>query len=278
MSVIEEALAQPVGNLALCWRLARPDGVVLGYTSHDRNLRIDDVVYRATPGMTPSAVVQTEGLDGDSMAVEGVLDAASVTALDLSAGRWRGAAVEVLVCDWTDPAAWNLCLSRGRIGDVSRPAAGSSGAFRVELLTEIDLSNELLPLRLSPTCRNELGDRGCGVDLDGRRLDGVVIEGLGSRIRLAVALEDPSDFEMGWVRFLSGPLCGIDRQIAVVESDELVIDGDLPAVAFQGVRVRLTPGCDKRLSTCAQRFGNVRMFGGEPHLPGTDALVRYARS
>lgn len=278
MSAIEEALGQPVGNLAVCWRLARQDGVVLGFTSHDRDLRIDDVVFRAAPGMTPSAIVQTDGLNGDSMSVEGVLDAASVTVLDLAAGRWRGAAVEVLVCDWTDPAAWHLCLSRGRIGDVSRPAAGTGGAFRVELLTQFDLSTERLPLRLSPTCRNELGNDGCGVDLDGRRVDAVVSERVGSRIRLTAALADPSAFVMGWARFLSGPLCGVDRQILALDGEELVLDGDLPVAELQDVRVRLTPGCDKRLSTCAQRFGNVRMFGGEPHLPGTDALVRYART
>jgi hypothetical protein len=95
---------------------------------------------------------------------------------------------------------------------------------------------------------------------------------------LAAALDDMPSFEMGCVRFLSGPLCGIDRQIVAVDDDWLILEGDLPALAFQGVRVRLTPGCDKRLSTCAQRYANVRMFGGEPHLPGTDALIRYARS
>jgi hypothetical protein len=32
------------------------------------------------------------------------------------------------------------------------------------------------------------------------------------------------------------------------------------------------------LGTCQQTFGNSRMFGGEPHVPGTDALIRYARA
>jgi hypothetical protein len=54
------------------------------------------------------------------------------------------------------------------------------------------------------------------------------------------------------------------------------MDGPVLVQAGDDMQVRLTPGCDKRLSTCAERFGNARMFGGEPHVPGTDALLRYA--
>jgi uncharacterized phage protein (TIGR02218 family) len=275
---ILSALEQPVSNIAVCWRLARLDGVVLGFTSHDRDIRLCDVTYRARPGMTPSAVVQTDGLEGDSMSVDGVLDAAAVTAHDLSAGRWLGALVEVLVCDWTAPDAGVLYLSRGRTGDVQRPCVDGRGMFRVELLSDVDLSHELLPLRLSPTCRNELGDSACGVNMDGRRMDWALAEGGGFRLMLRPGLGNTQRFAMGSIRFLRGALSGIDRRIVAVEGDQLVLDADVPSGDLRDVLVRLTPGCDKRLGTCQQTFGNSRMFGGEPHVPGTDALIRYARA
>lgn len=277
MSSVVAGLQGQVSSVALCWRLVRGDGVVLGFTSHDRELRRGGVTYRAGPGITPSAVVQTDGLEGDSMAVEGVLDAASISSADLQAGRWLGAVVEAFLCDWADPEAGLFCLSRGRIGDVSRPLGRADGAFRVELLTELDLSAEILPLRLSPTCRNVLGDAGCGVDLAGLRLDWELEGGSGTRLMIAPGLVDPSRFAMGSVRFLTGALCGIDRGIVSMDSDSILLDTDIPAVVRAGDRVRLTPGCDKRLSTCADRFSNARMFGGEPHVPGTDALLRYAQ-
>lgn len=278
MSGMFEALREQVSSVALCWRLARGDGVVLGFTSHDREIRRDGVTYRAGPGITPSAVVQTDGLEGDSMSVEGVLDAASITAGDLENGRWRGAAVDVFLCDWADPGAGQLCLSRGRIGDVSRPFGRPDGTFRVELLTDVDLSPELLPLRLSPTCRNALGDGGCGVDLDGLRLDWRIDGGGGNRLFPAPGLADPDRFRMGSIRFLEGGLSGVDRQIRFADGEVIVLDSALSGQVSPGSRVRLTPGCDKRLATCSQRFGNARMFGGEPHVPGTDALLRYAQS
>lgn len=277
MSGMHAALQRQVTSVALCWRLVRGDGIVLGFTSHDQDLRRGGIVYRAGPGITPSALVQTEGLTGDSMSVEGVLSAASITAADLESGRWLGATVEVFICDWADPEAGFLCLSRGRIGDVSRPIAHAEGVFRAELLADMDLQPALLPLRLSPTCRHVLGDAGCGVDLDRLRVDWAVVSGSGNRLILAPGLAEPERFQMGMVRFLEGDLSGVDRRIMSEEGGQLVLNADVPMGLEPGARVRLTPGCDKRLSTCAERYENARMFGGEPHVPGTDALLRYAQ-
>jgi len=40
-----------------------------------------------------------------------------------------------------------------------------------------------------------------------------------------------------------------------------------------GDKIRLYPGCDKRLATCRDKFSNVINFRGEPHIPGVDAFT-----
>jgi len=35
-------------------------------------------------------------------------------------------------------------------------------------------------------------------------------------------------------------------------------------------------GCDKRLETCGAKFANTANFRGFPHIPGQDAVLRYA--
>ena len=35
-------------------------------------------------------------------------------------------------------------------------------------------------------------------------------------------------------------------------------------------------GCDKRIATCHAKFANVANFRGFPHIPGQDAVLRYA--
>ena len=37
-------------------------------------------------------------------------------------------------------------------------------------------------------------------------------------------------------------------------------------------------GCDRRLTTCRERFGNVANFRGFPHIPGNDFVLKYPRS
>jgi len=36
-------------------------------------------------------------------------------------------------------------------------------------------------------------------------------------------------------------------------------------------------GCDRRLATCRDRFGNVANFRGFPHMPGNDFVLKYPR-
>src|SRR3546814_12497405 len=60
-------------TLAWCWRLARRDGVVIGFTSHDRDLVIGGLAYRAAPGMKPSAIETNDSLDAATMDLEGAI-------------------------------------------------------------------------------------------------------------------------------------------------------------------------------------------------------------
>lgn len=66
-------LSEPCATIAFCWRVERRDGVAIGLTSHDRDLLIDGIVHRAAPGISPSAIKRSDGLEADSMDVTGAL-------------------------------------------------------------------------------------------------------------------------------------------------------------------------------------------------------------
>jgi uncharacterized phage protein (TIGR02218 family) len=42
-----------------------------------------------------------------------------------------------------------------------------------------------------------------------------------------------------------------------------------------GDAFEITAGCDKRFSTCRDRFGNSLNFRGFPQIPGNDFVVSY---
>ena len=43
-----------------------------------------------------------------------------------------------------------------------------------------------------------------------------------------------------------------------------------------GDGVAVTAGCDRQFATCRDRFANAANFRGFPHIPGQDAVLRYA--
>jgi hypothetical protein len=86
-------------GVATFWRVARRDGVTLGFTSHDRDLWLGGVLHRAAPGMLPSAVGRTAELGPVCVEVDGALAHDAVTAEDLAAGRDYGARVQLGVLD-----------------------------------------------------------------------------------------------------------------------------------------------------------------------------------
>lgn len=275
-AALAEAFAGVATSMAMCWRLTRGDGLVLGFTSHDRDILLEGLLYRSNPGMTPSAVSQTAALRADSMDVEGALVTSAVSAFDLESGRWAGARVELFACDWRQPELGKMRIISGEIGDVSRPIAQTGGSFRVELLSDMARLERAGPLRLAPMCRSELGDGKCGVDMEGRRTELRVAAVAEERIDLVQPLQRPELYAGGRMRFVSGILCGLDRRVASAGGQALWLEEGVPAGSVAGSHIWLWEGCDRRIATCAERFGNSLAFGGEPHVPGTDALLRYA--
>lgn len=269
------ALGAEVTSIAFLWKLTRGDGVVLGFTSHDRDLSLAGVEYRARPGMTPSAVSLSDGFSADSMEVQGALDATAIRADDLDVGRWDGARVELFACDWADPDAGVLRLMSGRIGDVGRQAFGSGSGYAVELVSEMVALQWSGAPSCSPLCRAELGDGRCRVDMSGRWIEIVAADGQGDLISLVDPLDTPELYGDGRVRILTGPLAGVERRVAVVSQSGIRLEQSIWGEGLVGAKLRLWEGCDKRFSTCSSRFGNFLAFDGEPHVPGTDALMRY---
>lgn len=257
-------------HLALCWRLARQDGIALGFTSHDRSLLIDGLLFEARPGMTPSAVVLGDGVGADDMDIAGALSDAAVTRADLMAGRWDGAKLAVFLVDWRMPDAGQALLAQGSLGDIA-VGRGADGGFTATLLGPGTALSAIAVERCSPECRAELGDNRCRVSMRGReRIVSVTEIAPG-----AVALQGISwiDHVGGEVEFLGGASAGLYRRLIAHEADLLLLNE--PAEVAVGDRVRVREGCDKRFSTCAERFGNAVNFRGEPHVPGGDLLLRY---
>jgi len=268
MMAAPDWLREEVVTLAWCWRLARRDGVVIGLTSHDRDLTIGGVAYRAAPGMKPSALETSDSLDAATMDLEGAIASDAIAARDLDAGRWDGAELLLLVTDWSAPDMAPVTVARGSLGAIERRGA----AFSAELQGVTRLLDRPVCPATSPSCRAELGDRACRVDLAPLTHFRRVIAVDGRAVTLDAVADGMGFGEMMWIE---GANCGLASPVIAADGAVLHL-AEAPAFApTEPVRVRLIEGCDRQLATCRDRFGNAVNFRGEAHLPGNDLLTRY---
>lgn len=259
-------------SLAFCWRLDRRDGVALGFTTHDRDLAIGGLVYRASPGMLPSAISMSDGFDVATLDVSGALTSDAVTAADLSDGRWDGARVRLFATSWEAPGADILALARGELGDVGL----KDGAFTVELRGPTALLERPVVEQTSPECRASLGDRRCRIDMAGRqRILSVTAVIDAATLELNAAEPAANAYGYGWLRWLDGANGGLTSAILTSEGAAVTLREPPPHAVTWGARVELIEGCDKAFATCRDRFANGINFRGEPYLPGNDLLTRY---
>ena len=66
-------LESGVTTLARCWRLTRRDGVVLGFTDHDRDITFEGTTFEAGSGLSASEITASVGLSVDNLEVDGAL-------------------------------------------------------------------------------------------------------------------------------------------------------------------------------------------------------------
>lgn len=261
----------PLVTLAFCWRIERRDGVTIGLTGHDRDLRIDGLLHRAAPGMTPSAIKRGDGLDADTMDVTGALTSSAIGEADLLAGRWDGARVALFVVDWTDPGGSNVPLGEGTIGAVET----RDGAFTAELRGGAAALDRSVAEQTSPECRAELGDRRCRVAMAGRRRLARVVACAERTMVLDTPEPVPEAYRGGLLRWIGGANSGLESAVAASDGTSVSLCRSPALAVAAGDLVELIEGCDKRLATCAARFANAANFRGEPYLPGIDLLTRY---
>lgn len=259
---------EPLSTDAYYWEIQRADGAGLATSSHDRTHQRGGVSIEPDPSFAPDELVLMDTMVGSTLEVTGALTSTGLSSRDLAAGRWTSAQFRLAVGDWRSEQAPEL-LCAGELGVIS---LGDSSFQAEVVVTPSRLRDQACP-QTSPECRAQLGDRQCRVSLRTGRIRTEVVSQNGQQI--FVGESDLEQFRYGRLRWTTGANAGLDHVIIETGPGMLTLIEDPPLGVVPGDRVLLTEGCDGRLQTCSQRFGNVENFRGEPHLPGTDILTRY---
>lgn len=264
-------------TLCRAWKVVRRDGGILGFTDHDLDLVVDGVTCSARTGLSARSLQQTTGLSVDNSEAVGALTDAAVREEDILAGRYDDAEVTSYLVNWQNPNEHEI-LFRGTFGEITR----EQGAFRVELRGLAERLNVAVGRAYVARCSAQLGDRRCGIDLTqgGRTVDAVIAEVLAGNIIVVTLPEPPLEgwFAHGMVRVKDGMAQDLMREIRLDEGAgpvrRITVWHGFQPMPAPGDRLALVAGCDRRASTCRNRFDNILNFRGFPHVPGDDWLRR----
>ncbi|TNM65639.1 DUF2163 domain-containing protein [Aliirhizobium smilacinae] len=273
-SALKAHLDGQATTICHCWRVTRRDGVVIGFTDHDRDLGFDDTGFLAASGFAASESEQAAGLGAGADEVAGGFSNAAIDEADLAAGRYDGARVELFLVNWAAPDE-RMLLNVREIGEVVR----AGGQFRAELRSLAHRLNQPQGRLYNRRCDASLGDGRCRVNLAVWRGEGEVIE-MGDRSRLLVsglAGFAGGFFRQGRIAFSSGIFAEVDMHErradgTVVLSLWLPLEEEVEP----GRTFTVTAGCDKTFETCRARFANQLNFRGFPHVPGANFAYSYA--
>lgn len=278
------SLAAEAQTLCTCWIITRTDGVIFRFTDLDIPLSVEGNTYSPAIGYNRTAVSNSSDMSVDNMDVDGILDDETITEVDMRAGKFDYARINIFVVDWMHPTRGIMRMRRGWLGEVMITPGGK---FRVELRGMNQAFSQQVGESFTPECRADLGDSRCKVPIESAAYmrEGSVLA-VASRRQFTVTITDPDPraTDPGWyvggvLSWLTGDNVG--RNIEAKTWDgvnvlELFLSMPYPIKAGDTFRIR--PGCNKMRTTCINKFDNIVNMRAEPFIPGQDLLGQYPNS
>jgi uncharacterized phage protein (TIGR02218 family) len=259
--------------LTVCtlWKVTRTDGLVFGFTDHDRDVTYSGVTYLAATGHSPSSIKTTAQLSVDNLEVQAMLSSSTITEADIYAGLWDYAEVLIELANYNDLTMGSMILRKGWLGNIKTGRHN----FIAELRGMMQPLQQMIGRIYSPGCDADLGDARCGVVLGNFTVTGNVTTGgsVNSFID-TVRAEANGYFEGGLVTWTLGDNATYSMEVKKSYANGLItLQQAMPNVIAVADEYSMSAGCDKLRATCVSKFSNVVNFRGFPDLPGRDAMI-----
>lgn len=270
---LKQRLAGETTHFATCLRLKRKDGTVFGFTDHINDVFIENLNYQADSGFFSSAIENTASLAVDNLEVGGFLNAASIKNEDITAGLYDHAYVEIFVVDYTALDLGEILLKTGYLGEIK--LLNNQFVAEVRGLSE-KLSNNIGKL-YSPTCRAEFCGSECKIVNSQHFEYGAVSEVINKTCIKSKDLHIENYlYNIGSIKFISGKNKDLSILLKKCKGSTVTFLLEFPNAIKKGDKFILYAGCDKKIETCCNIYNNALNFRGEPHLPGTDEILKTA--
>ena len=269
-------------RLAILVKLTRRDGEIFGFTSHDRPLVYSGLTYYTGPAAPALSTLQrSTGFEPSNADVEGAFND-DVTVDDTEAELWSGAVVDVYRANWSNMTNGVELMAHGELGEILHDGQ----KYKVEMMGRAHKLGRVVTFHYLPSCRHDLGDAGCTVDIEALAVNGTVSAVVDNRNFTASDIVTAAQYSTyGRITWLTGE--NVDRQMEVKEhlaGGVFELQLGMKRSITIGDTLRAYPGCNKQHKTaigvydgdCEVKFDNVVNFGGFDEIPGIDKILRPA--
>jgi uncharacterized phage protein (TIGR02218 family) len=267
------------GTTTLCWcyRVTRANGIVMGFTDHDRDLTVDGVLYEALSGISGSEFEENIGLGVDNQDIQGAIRSDRLTEDDIISGEYDNAEVVIYRVNW-DNVADKVLIKVGTIGEITR----SDSYFKAEFRGLSHYLQQPQGRIYQYQCDVGLGSSRCGVNLASYTSSGIITSIADERVFYcsgALTGYASDYFARGKLSWLTGLNTGRSIEIKAhgLYSGVAIIEIWHAATkqVAAGDTFTISAGCDKLPKTCRDRYANFINFQGFPYMPGQDFIGTY---
>ncbi|AUT38046.1 DUF2163 domain-containing protein [Acinetobacter baumannii] len=254
---------------------------VYRYTNYDFDLIVANQLYRSDgPIISRDGITLSLGVEVDNLSVTiDVTDKETFESLrivqafhngQMDGARFKLERIFMDASTPTDTSAGTIKLFEGRIIEPEF----DRNTIHASVASDLDELNVQMPRNLyQPGCSNTLFDHACGLNRENYALETTIAAG-STASRILCDINQPQGwFTQGVIEFLEGGNKGLKRTIRLHELDVLLLTLPLLENPEVGQRIKVYPGCDKRLETCQNRFDNFARFRGAPFIPIPETSV-----
>lgn len=167
-AALKSHMGEMVTKMAWCFKLKRRDGVILGVTSFNSDLEFDlgdgdgTVTYHSDGGVVIRTDRQRATLAVDSMDVDALFESALVSEVDLRAGIYDAAEIELFEVRWDNVSDGRLWHKRSYFGEIT--LKDNDYAFEARGMEQRYAQN-ICDVYQS-ICRAKFGDARCRAPID----------------------------------------------------------------------------------------------------------------
>lgn len=269
--------------MADCYTITLVDGTVVRYTSADIDVTVDGYTFSHNgPLISRSRTRVALGTAVDQLD----LTLAATTADLLGGLPWLqaitngaldGATVllkRAIAASPADALAGNIAGTvhqfEGRMSDTTTDSLESRAVVR----SFLELLNTQLPHNLyQPPCGNSLFNTGCGVSRAAFAAFSAVASGSTRQVLNCALANAAGYFDIGEVVMTSGQNQGVIRTVKTYTPGVVALAYPLPKSVAEGDSFTIYPGCDRRMTTCADKFGNKPRFRATPFVPAPETAL-----